>query len=314
MKSNALYYPYINVPDAKWLYKVLLYWDKVMSIVPMEYYYHPDMYTPFMLQLVRNELVVPVTPAGKISSREFDKFFHYAKRTVRKKGSKFFEGKRFTAQVHMEKLGDLGERLVEIGVAKSDNYPWYEMPRGLANHFMSFIALNLSRDEDIMADPVTYNGYPIQRLRQNFMKTQVRNELLDFLLPVPDEHISIDDVLFFKMQHGDLLTQFRIFVEREVDKICSISDIECEYEEIIDQSKSIFAIKSAEIEDALRSRWKKIAFQYVIPLFSVGVTCSLDNPSPFIAAAGTIAPMFASNCKEVSKEPMAYSVFAKRTF
>ena len=36
MFNNALYYPYISIPDNLWLRQVILYWDKICPIVPGE--------------------------------------------------------------------------------------------------------------------------------------------------------------------------------------------------------------------------------------------------------------------------------------
>lgn len=42
MSSNALYYPYIQVPESPWFTRVLLYWDRVGAIVPNDYIEDPD--------------------------------------------------------------------------------------------------------------------------------------------------------------------------------------------------------------------------------------------------------------------------------
>ncbi|WP_256956848.1 hypothetical protein [Vibrio diabolicus] len=45
MNDNALYFPYISVPNEKWTLKTLLYWDKLASIVPMEHMGNPEKLT-----------------------------------------------------------------------------------------------------------------------------------------------------------------------------------------------------------------------------------------------------------------------------
>lgn len=37
MSRNALYYPYINLPQDAWSTRALLYWDGLATIVPMEH-------------------------------------------------------------------------------------------------------------------------------------------------------------------------------------------------------------------------------------------------------------------------------------
>ncbi len=61
--DKILYYPYINLPKTDWTLRTLLYYDNVGFIVPQEFFYSPDRnYEPFMLELVRNELVIPIDP------------------------------------------------------------------------------------------------------------------------------------------------------------------------------------------------------------------------------------------------------------
>lgn len=63
MRNNALYFPYISVPDEKWTIKTLLYWDKLSSIVPMDYIGEPEQLSPFMRELVHGNLVEQIFPA-----------------------------------------------------------------------------------------------------------------------------------------------------------------------------------------------------------------------------------------------------------
>jgi hypothetical protein len=62
MNSQLLYFPYISVPDDAWFTRVLLYWDKVGSIVPAPYAEAPAALSSYMQQLLRAELVSPVIP------------------------------------------------------------------------------------------------------------------------------------------------------------------------------------------------------------------------------------------------------------
>src|SRR5688572_6511212 len=60
--SSILYYPYINVPKTDWTLRTLLYYNHITSIVPEVYFEEPDMYEPHMLELVREQLVIPINP------------------------------------------------------------------------------------------------------------------------------------------------------------------------------------------------------------------------------------------------------------
>ena len=63
MRDNALYFPYISVPNDRWTIKTLLYWDRLSSIVPMDHIDSPEQFSPFMHSLVQENLVEQVFPA-----------------------------------------------------------------------------------------------------------------------------------------------------------------------------------------------------------------------------------------------------------
>jgi len=52
--NGLLYYPYINLSQSDWTIRTLLYYEKLGTIVPQEYFYNPERnYEPHMLELVR---------------------------------------------------------------------------------------------------------------------------------------------------------------------------------------------------------------------------------------------------------------------
>src|SRR5690606_30611105 len=76
MRSNALYFPYIALPQDSWTTKALLYWDKLSSIVPMDHLDRPERMSEFMRTLLAEDLVEPVIPAQFIHQVErFDAAF-----------------------------------------------------------------------------------------------------------------------------------------------------------------------------------------------------------------------------------------------
>lgn len=70
MRNNALYFPYIDVPNDAWTVKALLYWDKLSSIVPMGHMETPDDMSDFMRELMTEGLVEPVFPGQFIHQIE----------------------------------------------------------------------------------------------------------------------------------------------------------------------------------------------------------------------------------------------------
>ena len=63
MKKNALFYPYINLPEKEqWLIQNLLYWDKLNSIVPTQFNHDESNLTDTMIELKNKELVNFIHP------------------------------------------------------------------------------------------------------------------------------------------------------------------------------------------------------------------------------------------------------------
>ena len=122
MSSNALYYPYIRVPESPWFTRVLLYWDRVGAIVPSEYLNDPDRLGPYMVGLVKEELVDQVIPGAHLWRVEnFTKAFldyvdgkygTYGEPCASDWATVHYE-KLGGSSVHMEKLQGLGKELCE---------------------------------------------------------------------------------------------------------------------------------------------------------------------------------------------------------
>lgn len=85
MRTKALYFPYINLPEDEWLYLMLLYWDQISSIVPSEYVYDRRKLSPHMSTLMAEGLVDFIEPRKFIESKEdFGKpFIGFIKKRVR---------------------------------------------------------------------------------------------------------------------------------------------------------------------------------------------------------------------------------------
>ena len=76
MRNNALYFPYISIPNERWTIKTLLYWDKLSSIVPMEYIDRPESLDDFMRRLVQAGMVEQLFPAQYLRHiNEFETLF-----------------------------------------------------------------------------------------------------------------------------------------------------------------------------------------------------------------------------------------------
>src|SRR5690349_16828162 len=123
-RDSALYFPYIDIPKEQWVWRILLYWDRLKAIVPYEYIHKPALHSHFMQELRDSGVVEPVQPGRFVSSNSQsfnERFLAYVEARLGSEGAA--RGRR--VRIHIEKLGDLGEQLVHLQVAEPHQYPWY---------------------------------------------------------------------------------------------------------------------------------------------------------------------------------------------
>src|SRR5579863_2772455 len=64
-RNRALYFPYINVPTIPWFTQALLYWDKVLTIVPETFDEHFSV-SAYTKEVIGQGLVESLHPAALI--------------------------------------------------------------------------------------------------------------------------------------------------------------------------------------------------------------------------------------------------------
>jgi hypothetical protein len=130
--NNVLYFPYISVPNSAWFTRILLYWDSVSSIAPLDFWEEPGKLTAHMRSLVRVGLVRQVHPGGYIYDipgfdDEFLSFLEGLDSELDVRRSRFNDGTRF--RIHAEKMGSIPDALVAMSLAEEDGYPWFQVER-----------------------------------------------------------------------------------------------------------------------------------------------------------------------------------------
>ena len=330
MNDNALYFPYISVPNEKWTLKTLLYWDKLASIVPMEHMGNPEKLTPFMRELVHQDLVRQVFPAEYIYQiNEFEAcFIELIEKRLASRTSDSI-GDKHRSLIHVEKLGSIPYFLVERNLATKVDSSWYNVDTWVANLFMAYLATCLSFLEDINAVPVTSqikfasiygNLNPSARSVANKHHIKSRDVILREILPVPDEKVCLDKLLRFKEDHGHLLPALRRKVEAHCSTIATLDYSESR----ITATESFIAdckYNIDEIADAMSPSWKKLIFGSLTPLYGTGLVLAGSVGSNDLALAGAGALFIESIYKAVSSipddndriftRPMAYAAHAR---
>ena len=115
MKDNALYYPYINLPESDWLMKRLLYWDKMYSIATYETIHNKKDLTPLMQELSEDDnlfqFIKPLDYYHKLENFR-NSFLETAKDF---QFNNPYQNENMT-RIHIEKISDLSNQLENMGV------------------------------------------------------------------------------------------------------------------------------------------------------------------------------------------------------
>lgn len=321
MAANAIYFPYINVPPDPWLLRMLLYWDRLSAIVPMDYQSNPDLFEPKMRDMVSAGLVNAIAPGMYLGRLDgfAESFLKYADQWCRPGRN----GRQWPQmRIHAEKLDYLVRPLVEKGIAHEVDGPWYEMPTPVANRFMAHLATALGQIDQVDAAPVTNSA----SLGQSLWKTGLvakRDALLEILFPMPanSEKLTLSDIVEFKARHQALAARFRERVQEE----CILLPDGTTQEERWDRIQALggrLQGEVGEIAEVMRGRWKKLVFGKVLPVLAPAIPL-IDAVLPSQAAivvgaafssglAGYQSSLMHAADNAVRRRPLAYVALARR--
>ena len=230
--ENLLYYPYINLPRTDWSARALLYYEKIGSIVPENYFHYPERYEPFMRQMVREELVIPINPMDVVETtwRISEIFINYIRSDEfpLEERQNIFQGGRFGhvhrqkfvgSRIHVNKFeSEIFYQLSEAGLARRENYEWYMVEEYTASKLMIFLASVIGKKLDFQPVNDGNSGYydivgdettNLEIYRNEIEKREI---ILRELIPFPEE-IDIKKLKAFKEKHVDLLKSFKNKVE-----------------------------------------------------------------------------------------------------
>ena len=335
MRSNALYFPYISLPPDAWTARTLLYWDKLSSIVPVDHLDDPEQLPERMRRLLAEGLVEPIIPARFVYQiREFDERFidmldkH---RSLPKHALKTKDAPFKTTRIHAEKLGRIPEYLIDVGLAKQDGYPWYDVEESTAHLFMSYLAVCLSALPEVDAAPVTNHTRVMSMMMpprgitnaQALHRRKAREVALNHLLPMPTQPVDIDQLVHFKQRHGHLLPDLRAKVEAHCIKVSThvnpddrMTLNEAFIREVQQQVR--------EIDAAMQQKLGPTTLGSLLPLFGAGLAVQGTDPSSPIVYAGAALSFVGTAYAAINSiraprldaaaKPLAYFAMAQRTF
>lgn len=185
--SDILYYPYINVPDNDWTIRTLLYYKDIAAIVPQEYLWQPERnYDPFMMELVRMSLIVPINPIEIFDepwevTKPFVTEIEKNKNSLEKAQNRFYNSQRnlvhsqkfSSARIHADKFDDnVFYSLENLGLASRAEGNWYAVETKTADQLMKFVAtiIGAKTNRIPMTDNLRSRFYSIKNLKNQKKK------------------------------------------------------------------------------------------------------------------------------------------------
>lgn len=293
MRNNALFFPNISLPNEAWTIKTLLYWDKLSSIVPMDYIEVPEKLGTFTRQLVEELLIEQIIPGQHIYKMPtFDKtFIDYIEVALsnENRSNQLIS----TSRIHAEKLSDIPDYLVDRGLATKRHGNWYDVESSIAQLFMTYLASCLGSLQEVNASPVTNSTKSIRSFNHKLTNinngsvhhNKAREVVLNKLLPVPDEVVNIDDLLRFKNDHGHLLP----FLRTKVESGCAlIANLDNATDRLNATNEFIISCEDEirEIEDSMRPFWSKIKAGSIGGIIGSGVTFGATVANAYVEPNG----------------------------
>lgn len=322
MKNKVLYFPYINVPNSIWFTRMLLYWDQVGAIVPYDFIERPDRLDEHTRSLVQATLVKQVIPGeflDKIPAYTAS-FVNYleslgSKLEERRKSFNGFLRRRRTFTIHIEKMDDLGEVFVGMGLAKTKEYPWYEVEAETGKEFMAYLAATLGRLENLQYIPITDELRHLEDfvfsssadLEPEKKISSVRLQLLEDLFPAPARPLHAQEIEEFKAKHGDKLSAFRFKVESELVSIADIDDEALRYRKI-----ELFKEETMEVIREIKNYLNESGYNR-LTLGKIGsVVAAIPGVSGFIGIANAIYNAFQNPDEFSMDKSLLYAAYAQK--
>lgn len=281
MGDNAIYFPYIRVPENEWFTRSLLFWDNIGSIVPVDFMNDPQRLGSYMNSLVKENLVKPIIPMDHIYKipNFTDAFLEYVDRDdyplPRDKNERL---KRPTSTIHMEKLEGIGEGLRDRGLASRKDWRWFNVETYTANQFMAYLSGCLGFLPELKGQPITdtitnLNSFsPIRGIDTHMTEIdQLRTVILEDMLPCPKTGIHPHEIAKFKTKYNKDLKLFRTKIESSLIDIDNIRDPILRARKV-EAYKSELHIEVDYLTDLMKSSdWKNITTGRLIAYSTLGL-------------------------------------------
>jgi hypothetical protein len=337
MADSVLYFPTIRPPENEWFCRVLLYWERVGTILPKHYAEDHAFLRPYTSALINEALLTPIAPDDSVwKSGAVD----YSKAFLDLVDSDPFgveqtpADQRPRARLHLDKTGmGLALALANRGLANlpegPENFTWVEVEQHTADLLMAFLASIVGKDEQVAMDPITDSDAAIAAFttlpeEDRAIATElepIRYALLSEVLPGPAAGIEPARLAEFRAEHLELLTGFRNRVEREARQCAQATDPRLK-QEMVNGARTDLAAEIEEIERRMCERTWPLAERAALGvaagalgLLDIAVSGGtlLGLASTSLGLAGAVDAAFqGKRTQDVLGNPLAYAALARR--
>lgn len=322
--NNAIYYPFIDMPDDSWFRTSILFWDTINPIVPRDVYRSMKS-TSLLKVLESNDAASPIFPDDYSGGSEADVFTESVLVYAENFKQQFASGTVLDtySKIHRHKMPwRLQEELEEMGLLHKipGDYDWYYLYEPLADVFMGELARIIANDRRMT--PITDKsrsskyifGLPARpTTKPSLLKTfrdffsqqdeqktighevDIRQVALQFLfekvLPTPSASFDLETLLKIKDDNKELLYKFRNSFRSALDEI---REKQSESEVIEGLERYNDKIQA----DALRLKELFSEYDEDITFSDFGAVLSIDKPIKLLSTLGltaagiTVSPLF----------------------
>ena len=218
-------------------------------------------------------------------------------------------------RIHIEKMDELGQVFVNMGLARRKDYPWYEVETETGKEFMAYLAATLGRLDDLQYIPVTDELRHLEEfvfssspdLEPEKKISSIRLQLLEDLFPGPARPLHAQEIEEFKANHGDKLSAFRFKVESELVNIADIDD------EALRQRKiELFKEETMEAIREIKNYLNESGYNR-LTLGKIGsVIAAIPGISGFIGLANAIYNAFENPDEFSMDRSLLYAAYAQK--
>jgi hypothetical protein len=336
LADGALYYPWIRVPQSAWFTRILLYWNRIGAIIPYEFMENPERLGKYQSELLREGLLRQVMPGAYLTgvprfAETFLKFVDDQK--LRRAGGRLSDGPRGGwAKIHLEKLQDVAEGLVERGLAtkpeprQNHSDSWYSVEPKTADRFMAYLAGVLGQIADEGYDAVTDNKSSLKLFCNGPSAADrahdIRAVVLSKVLPAPALAVSPVLLAEFKERHSKQLAAFKREIEQQILQLAVVRPEDLAF--ALDKATDVLQDGVEELTERLnQTRWGSVSFGDLCGALSgtiSGVAAVADkHPALGLTTLGLgMGPMVIDVVRgsgyAIADKPLAYAAYAHQRF